>query len=88
MPEISRFHGIVIRMFFNDHAPPHFHASHGGAVIHVEIGSGRITVMKGRFPHASTNLVLRWLRLHHDELLANWTLARAEQPPRQIAPLE
>lgn len=85
MPEISRFLGIVIRMYYRDHAPPHFHAEYAENEITVEIESG---VVEGRFPRRALAAVLDWYELHSDELLANWLLARQEQPLNRIAPLE
>ena len=85
MPEISRFLGIVIRMYYRDHPPPHFHAEYAEHEITVEIDSGMVD---GRFPRRALSAVLDWYALHHDELLANWNLARHEQPLRPIDPLE
>ena len=61
MPELSRFLGIIIAMFYKDHAPPHFHAIYGEYEITVEIESG---VINGRFPRCAPRLVLEWLELH------------------------
>lgn len=85
MPEISRFLGIVIAIFYRDHEPPHFHATYGGYEITVGIRDG---VVEGRFPRRALGHVLEWLDLHRDELLANWERARARQPLEPIAPLE
>ncbi len=85
MPEISRFLGIIIAMFYKDHAPPHFHAMYGEYVITVEIVSG---VINGRFPKRALRHVLEWLELHKDELLENWQLAEEKKPLKKIAPLE
>jgi len=85
MPVISRFLGIAIAILYRDHNPPHFHATYGEHEITVEIQSGRVT---GSFPRRAESLVLEWLALHRDELLADWELARAGQPLRPIAPLE
>ncbi|WP_425615975.1 DUF4160 domain-containing protein [Anatilimnocola sp. NA78] len=85
MPEISRFRGISIRMYYRDHAPPHFHAAIGDHEILVEIDSGDIA---GRFPKGSLVSVLEWYELHVAELQANWELARQELPLNSIAPLE
>jgi hypothetical protein len=60
--------GIIIAMFYKDHAPPHFHAIYGEYEITVEIHSG---VISGRFPRRALRLVLEWLELHKDELLKN-----------------
>ena len=85
MPEISRFLGIVIAMFFREHGPPHFHAAYGEFEITVEIETG---VVSGRFPRRALAHVLEWAELRRGELLENWKLARAGQPLRPIAPLE
>ena len=85
MPEISRFLGIVIGMFFNEHGVPHFHAVYGDRRITVEIHAGTI---HGDFPTRAERLVLEWLELHREELLDNWQRARQHQPLERIAPLE
>ncbi len=85
MPEISRFLGIVRRMYYRDHAPPHFHAEYGEYEITVEIGSGTV---EGRFPRRALAAVLEWYAQHEAELAENWELARQEQPLNRIAPLE
>lgn len=85
MPEISRFLGIVITMFYNDHEPPHFHAVYGESAVTVSIGYERVT---GEFPARPLRLVLEWTRLHRDELLENWRLAKERKPLKRIAPLD
>ncbi len=85
MPEISRFLGIIIAMFYKDHAPPHFHAIYGEYEITVEIESG---VINGRFPTRALRLFLEWLELHKVELLENWRLVEEKKPLKKIAPLE
>jgi hypothetical protein len=85
VPEISRFLGIVIRMFYRDHAPPHFHARYGDSEVVVEIGTG---IVDGRFPPRALRQVLEWAELHRSELLEDWDLAAAGEPLRPIAPLE
>jgi hypothetical protein len=85
MPEISRFLGIVIRMYIRDHVPPHFHAEYGEYEITVEIESG---VVMGRFPRRALSAVLEWYALHRDELMANWDAALQRKPLTNIAPLE
>jgi hypothetical protein len=86
MPEISRFLGIVIAMYYNDHAPPHFHARYGDREIRVAIESGNI--LSGAFPKRAQQLVLEWLDLHRDELMQDWELAEQRKPLRKIEPLE
>jgi hypothetical protein len=85
MPEISRFLGIVIGMFFNEHGPPHFHAIYGEHKVTVDITSGAV---RGQFPPRALRLVLEWSDLHEQELLKNWERARQRQPLERIAPLE
>jgi hypothetical protein len=85
VPEISRFLGIVIRMYYRDHAPPHFHAEYGDYEIVVEIESG---VVEGRFPRRSVQHVLEWFEAHRDELREDWRLARESRPLKPIPPLE
>ncbi len=86
MPEISRFLGIIIAMYYNDHAPPHFHARYGENEIRVEIDTG--SIMSGSFPTRAKNLVLEWLELHRDELREDWKLAELRKPLNKIEPLE
>ena len=86
MPEISRFFGIVIKMFFADHNPPHFHAEYGDHKALVDIES--LAVFAGRLPPRVLGLVIEWATLHQAELLDDWTMARAQQTLRGIPPLE
>jgi hypothetical protein len=85
MPEICRFLGIVIRMYYRDHLPPHFHAEYGEHEITVEIDSG---IVEGRFPRRALTAVLDWYSLRRDELARNWELVQARQPLNPIEPLE
>ena len=86
MPEISRFFGIVIKMFFDDHNPPHFHAEYGRDLALLDIRN--LSVFSGRLPPRVIGLVIEWATLHQQELLANWDRARAQQELHRIAPLE
>lgn len=86
MPEISRFFGIVIKMFFDDHNPPHFHAEYADSV--ALIGIRTLAVFSGRLPPRAMGLVIEWATLHQQELLADWERAQAQQDLRPIAPLE
>jgi len=85
MPEISRFLGIVIGIFYSEHGVAHFHAVYGEHEISVEMGSGTI---HGEFPARALRLVLEWANLHKQELIENWQLARQGQPLKRFAPLE
>ncbi len=86
MPEISRFFGIVIRVFYNDHAPPHFHAVYGGEEALIAIDT--LAVFRGALPRRALALVIEWAMLHRDELREDWDLARAGLVPKPIAPLD
>ena len=85
MPVISRFLGIVIAMYWDDHSPPHFHAKYGEYEVIVGIVDGTV---EGRFPRRALQHVLEWYGLHKDELLADWSLCRDREAPNPIAPLE
>ncbi len=84
VPELSRFYGIVISMFYADHARPHFHARSGAESIAIEIdGSG----IRGSFPPNRLPLVFEWRELHREELRENWERLRRGEAPTAIAPL-
>ncbi len=85
MPEISRFYGIIIAMFFDDHNPPHFHARYGKDNVAIEISSLR--VLEGQLSPRALGLVVEWASQHERELLKNWELAKNNQPIKKIAPL-
>jgi len=70
MPEISRCYGIVIRMFFGDHPPPHFHAEYSGHSVVVDINS--VSVISGSLPPRAMGLVTEWTLLHKEELKEVW----------------
>jgi hypothetical protein len=86
LPTISAFFGILIRMYFNDHPPPHFHAQYGEYEVVVAIES--LMVLEGSFPRRALGLVIEWAELHKVELLADWELCRDKKQPQKIAPLE
>jgi hypothetical protein len=85
MPEISRFFGIVVRMFHREHAPPHFHAEYGDDEVLIDIDD--LSVYRGALSPRAMGLVLEWAALHRGELRRNWELARREQPLARIEPL-
>lgn len=85
MPEISRFYGIVIKMFHNDYQPPHFHAEHGDDQIVVAIET--LAIVAGRLNPRATGLVMEWASLHQDELRRNWQQSRNFEPLDSIDPL-
>ncbi len=86
MPEISRFFGIVIKMFWDDHNPPHFHAEYGESRALVDIRN--LSAFAGRLPPRVTGLVIEWATLHQQELLEDWRRAQAQDALRKIDPLE
>jgi len=85
MPIISRFFGIVIYMYWKDHAPPHFHAKYGDDEIVVEIGTGNVS---GYMSNRAIKLIQEWRQLHKDELLKDWKLAEQKKALFAIDPLE
>ena len=85
MPTISMFYGILIRMFFNDHAPPHFHARYGEFEATVDIGT--LEVIQGQLPRRALGLVQEWAMIHREELLADWGCCRDKTAPAKIEPL-
>lgn len=76
MPEISRFYGIIIRMFFNDHLPPYFHASYSNYSAQIDIRTGDI--INGELPRRALRLVQDWTELHRPELIINYTESQKE----------
>ena len=86
MPRVSAFFGIVIRMFYNDHSPPHFHAEYGEyeAVYKMET----LEILRGRLPRRAHALVVEWTSLHRAELVENWDRARQSLPLRSIESLD
>jgi hypothetical protein len=85
MPTISRFLGIIITMYWDDHAPPHFHAKYGEYEITVEIHTG---IIEGKFPKRALRHVLEWYELSKDELIEDWELCQKNETPNPIEPLE
>jgi hypothetical protein len=85
MPIISRFLGIIISMYWDDHSPPHFHAKYGEYEIAIAILTG---VVEGSFPKRGLGHVLEWYELHKEELMEDWELCRRSEMPKPIEPLE
>jgi hypothetical protein len=86
MPEISRFFGIIIAMFHNDHNPPHFHARYGSYKAAIKIDDFK--VLEGYLPPRALGLVMEWAAIHKDELLMDWELAIERKPLSPIEPLK
>ena len=85
MPTICVFYGILIKMYWNDHPPPHFHVESGEFRAQYVIET--LELMKGSLPRRAHVLVLEWAAMHRDELLEDWRLCEAKQHPRKILPL-
>ena len=85
MPELSRFYGIVIYMFWKDHAPPHFHAEYADSEALILIDSWEI--YKGTLPARALKMVQEWADLHKNEIKNHWVDAVAGNPITKIAPL-
>jgi hypothetical protein len=86
MPTISFFYGIVIRMYFRDHAPPHFHAVYGEHEAFVAIETGEI--LAGHLPKIATRLVKEWVLARRPELRENWTRSQMSLPLERIPGLQ
>jgi hypothetical protein len=82
MPEIARFYGIVVKIFFGDHSPPHFHAIYGeyNALISIE----SLEVIEGDLPNRAEKLALEWATLYQQDLLQMWV----DQEFRKLPPLK
>jgi hypothetical protein len=85
MPEISRFYGIVVSMFYDDHNPPHFHVQYGEFKAVIRIND--FALMDGNLPPKAIGLVIEWANIHKKELIENWELAVTDQQLNKIAPL-
>ena len=86
MPVLAIFFGILIKMFHDDHNPPHFHAEYGEYRAVVAVASGKL--LAGRLPKRVQQLVEEWRRSHVDELRGAWSDAQSARQPRRIRPLE
>lgn len=85
MPVVSRFLGIVIMMYFKDHAPPHFHAKYGGQEASIEIETG---IVDGNLPRRVLAIVQEWRALHQADLMYNWHACSTGSAFKKIPPLE
>ncbi len=85
MPVITRFCGIKVMMYYDEHNPPHFHAEYNDHKALVDINDAK--VIKGALPSSELKMVLGWAVLHRDELLDNWRLAKEGKPLNSIKPL-
>ena len=85
MPTISAFYGILIQMFWKDHAPPHFHALYAEYEAVVDIRT--LEVIDGGLPRRAMALMLEWAQEHRAELMEDWDLCDHNQSPKRIQPL-
>lgn len=85
MPVISRFYGILIIMYFQDHNPPHLHASYSGYKALISLDGN---MLEGHMPIRARKLVNEWIKLHKAELQENWIRAQSGHPLEKIPPLE
>jgi len=85
MPQISNFFGIIIRMFYDEHNPPHFHAQYGDHKCCIDIRT--LGVIEGYLPARVLGLVVEWAIQHKEELLVNWQHVEQKRPLCKIAPL-
>ena len=86
MPRVSKFFGVLIYMYYNDHQPPHFHAEYGEheALYVIET----LETLRGSLPRRAHALVIEWATLHRAELRENWERARQQRPLSGIEGLE
>ena len=85
MPEISRFYGIVITLYFNDHNPPHFHVRYAEHLAEVDMQT--LEIISGYLPKRAYALVVEWATEHREELVKNWNLAQNQENLNKIKPL-
>jgi hypothetical protein len=85
MPELSRFLGIVIAMYFHDHNPPHFHVLYNEYDAEIEIKN--LTILEGKLPARVLGLAMEWAELHKEEVMNNWNLLQAGEKYNKIQPL-
>lgn len=86
MPRISSFYGIIIWMYWNDHNPPHFHATYNDLEVLIRIDN--LSVYAGSLPSRAFGLVMEWASMHQNELTENWNLLVADKSPKKIEPLK
>ncbi len=89
MPAISMFYGIIVAIYYKDnagHNQPHIHVRYQGEKASISIEDG--TVLAGYFPSKQLRMVLAWIEIHKDELMADWELAVSGEEPFRIPPLQ
>lgn len=83
MPEISRFMGMVIQMYYDDHPTPHIHVKYAESRCKIDL-EGKL--IDGSIPLPKLHIAERWVKLHHDELFKNWKRIRNGKQPERIEP--
>ena len=86
MPRICSFYGIIIWMYWDDHEPPHFHATYAENEILISITD--LSVYAGYFPSRAFGLLMEWASLHQKELMENWQIMKQNLPLKKIEPLK
>ena len=86
MPEISRFYGVVIKMYFNEHNPPHFHAEYGEYEALIDINS--MGIVSGKLPSRVLGMVVEWASMNQSQLKQEWNKARNMEALGKISPLK
>ena len=89
MPTISMFYGIIVAIFYKDtgrHNMPHIHVRYQDFKASVSIEDGAL--LAGDFPVRQLKMVVAWVEIHKEELLADWELAVSGEEPFRIAPLQ
>jgi hypothetical protein len=86
MPILSLFFGIIIRLYHDDHNPPHFHAEYGEFFAAIDINTGR--VLAGKLPRHARRLVEEWRVSKKAQLIKAWDDAQSGKTPKRIKPLE
>ena len=85
MPELSRFYGIIIAMYYDEHNPPHFHAKYNEHKVAIKIDD--LAIIEGSLPSKALGLVIEWASMHMDDLNLNWNNARSGDVLFKINPL-
>ncbi len=82
MPEVARFHGIIVRMYYDDRHRPHFHAYYGEFAALFSIDPPAL--YEGVMPRRQQNIILGWAEVHQEELIENWERARRGDFPLRV----
>jgi len=86
MPTISIFYGLIVRMYYKDHHPPHFHVQYQNDIAVIDIETG--DVKEGELKKKQLRFIQAWTEIHKDDLKANWELCKNGEEPFRIEPLK